>query len=203
LRALSSSLSHDHDPKDFPPRALLQFLGIGAILPALSRGATTALPEPTATSGADERFLKLLGRPPATPHPVGDYIPACRVGNLLYLSTTYARVAGKPVHLGLVGGEATLEAGQLAARGAAFAVLETIIAEVGSLAAVKRIVTVTGYVASADGFYQQPVVMNGASAVMIEVFGEAAGRSTRSAIGVKTLSGNTSVAISAIVELHA
>jgi enamine deaminase RidA (YjgF/YER057c/UK114 family) len=181
-------------------RALLQFLGIGALLPSLSRGASTAtFSDPTA--GADERFLKLLGRPVAKPQPVGDYVPACRVGNLLYLSTTYARVAGKPVHTGLVGGDATIDAGKLAARDAAFAVLETLVSELGSLASVKRIVTVTGYVASADGFYQQPVVMNGASAVMIEVFGEAAGRSTRSAVGVKALSGNTSVAISAIVEL--
>lgn len=151
---------------------------------------------------ADQRLVELLGRPPAQPEPIGLYAASRRVGRLLYLSTTVARQNGQPIHQGLVGRDLDLAGGVQAARATALALLETVFHELGSLGRVRQIVNIIGYVASADNFYMQADVMNGASQVLIDVLGTERGKASRSAIGVAALSRNAAVAISGVVEFR-
>lgn len=168
----------------------------------LALAAAPAILHAAPTAAVDQRFLKALGRPPRPPAPIGNYVPVRRSGRLLYMSTTTARTAGVPDFQGAVGGELTLAQGRQAARAAALALLETIYHELGgSLAGVTQILNMIGYVASADGFHDQAGVMDGASALTIEVLGPAIGRSTRSAIGVKAMSRRAAVSIAATVEV--
>lgn len=154
-------------------------------------------------STRDARLLELLGRPVVKPQPVGAYVPARRAGNLLYLSTTVARDKGVPLFKGAIGSDLTVEQGQAAARATALAILETLYAELGgSLDPLVQLVNMVGYVVSADGFYDQAKVMDGASAVMVDVLGPQVGSSSRSAIGIKGLTGNGAVAISAVAEVR-
>lgn len=152
--------------------------------------------------GRDAQFLRSLGRPLRTPQPIGDYLPARRSGQLLYLSTVVARTDGTPDYRGLVGRDLSLEQAQLAARATALALLEVVAAELGTLDAVAQIVNIIGYVASADGFTRQSDVMDGASAALIDVLGYEAGRTSRSAVGVTALSRNAAIAISGVVEVR-
>ena len=94
--------------------------------------------------------------------------------------------SGVIVHQGLLGAEVTVEQGAIAARWCALNALSVLAAELGSLDRVERVLTVLGFVASAPGFVQQPAVVDGASRLLFDVFGDA-GRHTRSAIGVAAL----------------
>ncbi len=181
---------------DSARRTLLR-LGAGGMI-------ALALPAAAPASEVDQRFLKALGRPPRPPSPVGDYVPVRRSGRLLFLSTTTARTNGVPDFRGTIGGDLPLEKGREAARAAALALLEAVWFELGgTLAPVTQILNMIGYVVSADGFYDQASVMNGATAIMIEVFGPDIGRSSRSAIGVKAMSGRAAIGIAATVEIRA
>ena len=151
---------------------------------------------------ADARFLSLLGRPVQQPQPLGDYVPARRVGNVVYVSTTPAKLGNAPTFPGVVGRDLDVTAAKTSARWAALTLLEYLWHELGgTLAPVRQFVSLTGYVASADGFHDQAEVMNGASAVLIEVFGGETGKPTRSAIGVRHMPRNASVAVGGIVEI--
>ena len=178
-------------------RRVLVFAGLAGGLLAATRIAA-------AESRRDARLIELLGRPVGRPQPVGAYVPARRSGNLLYLSTTVARDrGGVPLFKGAVGGELTLDQGRAAARAAALSILETLHAELGgSLEPLVQIVNMIGYVVSADGFFDQAKVMDGASGLMVDVLGPEAGASSRSAIGIKGLTGNGAVAISAVAEVR-
>lgn len=152
----------------------------------------------------DDRFLELLGRPVQQPQPLGDYLPARRVGNIVYVSTTPAKLGNAPTFPGVVGRDLDVAAGKTSARWAALTLLEYLWNELGgTLAPVRQFVSLTGYVASAEGFHDQADVMNGASAVLIEVFGAEVGKPTRSAIGVRHMPRNASVAVGGIVEVAA
>ena len=152
----------------------------------------------------DDRFLELLGRPVQQPQPLGDYLPARRVGNIVYVSTTPAKLGNAPTFPGVVGRDLDVAAGKTSARWAALTLLEYLWNELGgTLASVRQFVSLTGYVASAEGFHDQADVMNGASAVLIEVFGAEVGKPTRSAIGVRHMPRNASVAVGGIVEVAA
>jgi enamine deaminase RidA (YjgF/YER057c/UK114 family) len=119
---------------------------------------------------ADARFLSLLGRLVQQPQPLGDYLPARRVGNVVYLSTTPAKIGSAITFPGVVGRDLDVAAARTSARWAALTLLEYLWHELGgTLAPVRQFVSLTGYVASADGFHDQAEVMNGASAVLIEV----------------------------------
>lgn len=173
-------------------------LGAGLALAAAPTALLAAVPE------VDQRFLKALGGAPRPAQPIGDYVPVRRSGRILYLSTTTARTNGTPDFQGALGAELNVEQGRKAARAAALAMLETVYNALGgTLAPVTQILNMIGYVASADGFYDQAGVMNGATAVLIEVFGPEIGRSTRSAIGVKAMSRQAAVSIAATVEVAA
>ncbi len=149
-----------------------------------------------------EEKLRELGidLPPA-PKPLGSYVPIVRTGNLVYLSGMLPLVDGKLTHTGKVGGEITPEQAQEDARIAAVNALSVIKAEIGELSRVRRCVKLTGFVASTPDFTAQPGVVNGASDLMAEVFGDA-GRHAREAVGVPVLPLDSPVEISFIFEIE-
>ncbi|MTD17069.1 RidA family protein [Nakamurella sp. YIM 132087] len=137
---------------------------------------------------------------PAVPAAAGSYVPTARTGNLLLTSGQLPFVDGVLPATGKVGAEITAEDARGYARLCAINILAAIHDAVG-LDAVARVVKLVGFVASADGFTGQPGVVNGASDLLVEVFGEA-GRHARSAVGVAELPLGTPVEVEAIVELH-
>jgi len=148
-----------------------------------------------------EARLKALGLelPPA-PKPIASYVPAVRTANLVFLAGQGPMADGKPTITGKVGGEVSEEQGNKAARATTLVLLAVLRAELGSLDRVARIVKVVGFVNSAPGFTRQPWVMNGASDLLVEIFGEA-GRHARSSVGVSELPLNIPVEIELIVEI--
>jgi len=136
---------------------------------------------------------------PAASKPLAAYVPAVRTGNLVYTSGQLPLVDGNPTHIGKVGAGVTPEQGKQAARTCALNALAAIDALVG-VDAVARVVKVVGFVASAAGFNGQPAVVNGASELLGEVFGDA-GKHARSAVGVSELPLDAPVEVELIVEL--
>jgi enamine deaminase RidA (YjgF/YER057c/UK114 family) len=150
-----------------------------------------------------EARLQQLGitlPPPSTP--LANYVPAVRVGNLLFLSGHGPRRDRPGGVRGKVGAEVTPEQAYEVAREVGLCLLATIRATLGSLDRVKRVVKVLGMVLSADGFSEQPKVINGCSDLMVEVFGEAAGKHARSAVGMAGLPMNIPVEIEMILEVE-
>jgi enamine deaminase RidA (YjgF/YER057c/UK114 family) len=146
-----------------------------------------------------DRLAELGLTLPAVATPAGSYVPAVRSGSHVYVSGQVPFADGVLLATGKVGAEVTPElARELAARCAlnALAAIEDLV----GLAAVVRVVKVTGFVASAAGFTGQPGVINGASELFGAVFGEA-GRHARSAIGVAELPLNAPVEVEVIVEV--
>jgi enamine deaminase RidA (YjgF/YER057c/UK114 family) len=160
-----------------------------------SAGPTSQKP---ASPEAKLKALK-IELPPA-PKPIASYIPAVRTGNLMFLAGQGPLAGGKPTITGKVGAEVSEEQANKAARETALVLLSVLRAEVGSLDRVARIVKVVGFVNSAPGYTRQPWVMNGASDLFVEVFGEA-GRHARSSVGVSELPLNIPVEIELIVEI--
>ncbi|MEU4417348.1 RidA family protein [Nocardia salmonicida] len=136
--------------------------------------------------------------PPVAP-PVAAYIPAVRTGSLVYTSGQLPFVDGELSAVGKVGAEVDVEQAKEAARLCALNALAAVHDLVG-LDQVVRVVKVVGFVASAPGFGDQPIVINGASEFLGEVFGEA-GVHARSAVGVSELPKNTPVEVELIVEV--
>lgn len=137
---------------------------------------------------------------PEAAKPLAAYIPALRVGNLIYTAGQIPLVAGKLELTGKVGQDVTLEQAAELAKVCAINGLAAIKSVIGDLDQITRIVKVTGFVNSAPGFSQQPAVIDGASAFFGEVFGEA-GKHARSAVGVSELPANAPVEIEFIVEI--
>lgn len=131
---------------------------------------------------------------PEVPQPAGSYVPAVRVGGLIFTAGQLPFQGGSLLHTGKVGDAVDVEEAQDAARLCALNALAAVVTEVGGLDEINRIVKVTGYVASADGFTRQPEVLNGASDFLGEVFGEA-GKHVRSAVGVAELPLNAPVEV--------
>jgi enamine deaminase RidA (YjgF/YER057c/UK114 family) len=136
---------------------------------------------------------------PSVVPPVAAYVPAVRTGNLVYTSGQLPMVAGAMAHTGLVGGPVTPEQAKALARVCGLNALAAVDALVG-LDSVVRIVKVVGFVASAPGFTGQPGVVNGASELFGEVFGEA-GVHARSAVGVAALPLDSPVEVELVVEV--
>ena len=139
-----------------------------------------------------------LALPPVVP-PVAAYVPAVRTGSLVYTSGQLPMVDGAMAATGLVGGPVSPETAKEQARVCALNALAAIDALVG-LDSVTRVVKVVGFVASAPGFTGQPGVVNGASELLGEVFGDA-GRHARSAVGVAVLPLDAPVEVELIVEV--
>ena len=137
---------------------------------------------------------------PSVPKPAAAYIPAKKVGNLVFCSGQGPSVEGKLIHIGKVGTEKTLKEGYEAARICALNCLAAVKALVGSLDKVEEIVQVRGFVNSAPDFGQQPKVINGASELLEQIFGEK-GKHTRCALGTSSLPRNITVELEMIVKV--
>ena len=151
-----------------------------------------------------EKKLKELGLDLGTVSaPVANYVNAVRTGNLLFLAGKGPR-AGKDGKrpLGKVGREYSAEQAYEHARGVGLDLLAVMRAELGSLDKVKRVVKVLGMVNSAEGFQEQPKVINGFSDLMVEVFGEAIGKHARSAVGMAELPMGIPVEIEMVLEVE-
>ncbi|MGH9784676.1 MAG: RidA family protein [Terriglobia bacterium] len=138
---------------------------------------------------------------PEPPKPVAAYVPCVRTGNLLFVSGQVPRERGVLRFSGHVGGNLNLAEGQQAARICALNALSVVKGEVGNLDRVRRIVKLTGFVASAAGFTDQPKVVDGASTLLAELFGEK-GQHARAAVGVNELPLGSAVEIEMIVEVE-
>jgi enamine deaminase RidA (YjgF/YER057c/UK114 family) len=151
-------------------------------------------------STPEERLAELGLTLPEVTKPVAAYVPTVRTGPYVYVSGQVPLVDGALPASGKVGAEVPADiAKELAAR-CALNALAAVKAEVGELAAVKRVVKVLGFVASAPDFTGQPGVINGASELLVAVFGEA-GAHARSAVGVAVLPLDAPVEVELIVEL--
>lgn len=146
-----------------------------------------------------ERLSELGITLPAVAAPVAAYVPAIRVGDQVWTSGQLPFVDGKLPAVGKLGADITVEQGADYARQAALNALATVDALVG-INNVKRVLKIVGFVASADGFAEQPAVVNGASNLIGEIFGEA-GAHARSAVGVAELPLSSPVEIEIIVEV--
>ncbi len=147
-----------------------------------------------------EERLRALGLElPPVAKPAGNYVPAVRAGSLLFTAGQVPFEGGELRLTGKVGEAVSMEEAQRAARLCALNALAAAASEAGGLDRVSRIVKVVGYVASAPGFNGQPQVLNGASDLLGEVFGEA-GLHARSAVGVAELPLNAPVEVELVVE---
>ena len=149
-----------------------------------------------------EGRLAQLGHPlPATPPVAGLYVPATRAGDVVFTSGAIPTRDGAVTLRGKVGAEVTIEQAQDAARLALVNALSAVAAETGSLRRIMRVIRLTGYVASAPGFTDQSQVMDAASQLLVDVFGDV-GRSARSAVGVAELPLGATVEIELVVLLR-
>lgn len=150
---------------------------------------------------AEERAASLGVAIPEPPTPKGSYRPARRIGDLVFTSGMSAVRDGERRYVGKLGREVSIEDGYASARHAVVNCLAAVRSLVGSLDAVTDVVRVTGYVNSAPGFDRQPAVVDGASDLLGELFGER-GQHARSAIGVSDLPFGISVEVELVVAVH-
>jgi enamine deaminase RidA (YjgF/YER057c/UK114 family) len=144
-----------------------------------------------------ERLKELSIELPQASKAMGLYAPVKIVGNMAYVSGQGPLVDGKLSCIGKVGKDVTIEQAQAAARQVAINTLAALHEYIGDLNKIKTVVKVLGFVASAEGFNEQPSVINGFSQVFLDVFGEN-GRHARSAVGTNELPSNISVEIESI-----
>lgn len=148
----------------------------------------------------DKRLADLGIMLPDAPAPAGAYVACVQTGNLLFVS---GQIAAGPQGLirGRLGEDMDLAAGQAAARACGLALLAQARAALGSLDRVTRVVKLTGFVNSTPGFTDQPEVVNGASDLMAEVFGDA-GRHARAAVSAASLPRGVAVEVEAVFEVR-
>lgn len=146
----------------------------------------------------EERLRELGIVLPEAPQPVAAYVPAVRSGELLYVSGQLCFNGGALQYQGRVGREVSQQQGYEAARTAVINSLAIVKQELGSLERVSQVVRLTGYVACTPDFYDQPKVINGASELLQEVFGQR-GCHARSAVGVCALPLNSPVEIELMI----
>jgi len=151
------------------------------------------------TSSARARLAELGYELPGVSSPKGTYVPAVRTGNLVFVAGQVPVVDGKLAASGKVGAEVTAEQACLLSARCALAALAAI-DHLSGIENVTRIVKVSGFVASSPGFTGQADVLNGASDLLISVFGEA-GRHARTTIGVPVLPLNSPVEVEVIAEV--
>ena len=147
----------------------------------------------------DQRLQELGITLPAAAAPVASYVPVVIHGELAYVSGQISFVDGELVK-GRLGDDVSLEDGMAAARGCGLMILAQLKAALGSLDRVERVVKLGGFVNSTPDFTDQPKVINGASDLMLEVFGEA-GKHARAAVGVPALPLGVAVEVDAVVAI--
>ena len=146
----------------------------------------------------EERLKELqIELPEATPA-LASYLRTVRNGDIVYVSGQLPIVAGNLIHIGKVGGTVSAEDAASAARQCAINSIAALKSELGDLSKVSRIIKITGFVASDPSFTGQPQVVNGASDLFVDVFGEI-GRHARSAVGVASLPFDAPVEVELIV----
>lgn len=150
----------------------------------------------------EKKLLDLGINLPEPAAPLASYVPAVRTGNYVYTSGQLPTVNGELIHTGKVGLVIDIESAQECAKTSIINCLAAIKKEIGSLDKIKRVVKLTGFVASEKNFINQPQVINGGSDLLLAVFGEA-GKHARSAVGVSELPKDAPVEIELIVELLA
>lgn len=148
-----------------------------------------------------ERELEKLGFVLPTPKPLAVYIPAVRTGNLVYTAGQGPTVDGQPKFTGKLGRELNEEQGYQAAQLCIVNCLACVKSVIGDLDKVEQVIKLLGFVASVDGFTRQPWVMNGASELLVKLFGEK-GKHARSAIGTNTLPQDIPVEVEMIVRVR-
>lgn len=149
-------------------------------------------------SGYNERFLKAFNEMTKgkgkTPVPTGNYVASASLPGLIFSAGQIAICQGEVLHPGKIGLDITLEQAYQAARLACLNCLSGIYEETGTLENIERIVKLNGYVCCDDDFNKLPEVMDGASDVLVEIFGEK-GKHPRATIGVAKLTFNASVEV--------
>ena len=148
----------------------------------------------------EEKLTQLGFRLPEVPKPLASYIPVKKIGNLIYTAGQIPLKEGQLKYKGKLGKDISLEEGKAAAEICTINCLSVIKSVLGNLDNVKQIVKVTVFVNSAEGFVDQPKVANGASDLLVSVFGEN-GKHVRSAVGVNELPIDAAVEIEMIVEV--
>ena len=162
----------------------------------VAAGAAGAL-----TAATPEEKLAELGiQLPAVPAAIANYVPAVRSGNLVFLAGQIAKGPDGKFITGKVGRDLTVEQAADVARTCAIQLIAVLKAELGDLSKVKRIVRVGGFVNCTDDFTAQPKVVNGASDLLVAVFGDA-GRHARAAVGVNSLPAGAPVEVELVAEV--
>ncbi len=153
------------------------------------------------TQDFDAQVVSLGLRLPPAPKPVATYVPAVQAGDLLFVSGVLPFCDGTLTCTGKLGRDLTVEQGYEAARVAVLNALAIVAGHAGTLNRVARVVKLVGHVASAEGFVQQPAVINGASDLLVRIFGDA-GRHARAALGAAQLPLDAPVELELIVQLR-
>jgi len=149
----------------------------------------------------EQRLVELGIKLPDAPVPVASYVPCVRTGNLIFISgqgPVYNKVRK---YTGKVGKERTKEEGYQAAYICALNLLAQLKNYIGDLDKVEKIVHIKGFVASGNDFYEQPFVVNGASDLMVKLFGDEIGMHSRCAIGINVLPNDITAEVEMIVEV--
>ncbi|NLC68350.1 MAG: RidA family protein [Clostridiaceae bacterium] len=150
-----------------------------------------------------ERMKELGIKLPKPPVPMGVYFPAKQFGEkFIYVSGQGPVVNGNALYKGKVGKELSLEDGQKAAYACMLNILGILEEKIKDLNKVKSVVKILGFVASAEDFFDQPKVINAASQLLVDIFGEDIGKASRSAVGTNVLPGNIPVEIEALFEIE-
>lgn len=150
---------------------------------------------------SEEELRKTGINLPEPSEPIGNYTSLVRSGNLLFVSGMLPRVNGKILFTGKVGGEITIQEGYDAAKLCVLNSLSAVKAEIKNLDKISRVVKVVGYVASEKSFFDQPRVVDGASDILVRIFGNR-GKHARVSVGVSELPGNAPVEIEVIFEIR-
>lgn len=173
----------------------------GCVIPAIHTPRSCYIQKQMAHEQTPEEKLAALGFAlPEAPAPGGNYLSAKRVGALIYLAGVIS-TSPSGVIAGTAGADRTIEDGYDGARACALTQLAVLKRELGSLGAIAEIVSVNGYVNAVAGFADSPAVVNGASDLLIQLFGDA-GRHVRAAIGVSALPRNALVELQMTVRVQ-
>jgi enamine deaminase RidA (YjgF/YER057c/UK114 family) len=177
-------------------------LALGAILHAWLSSSPLVVAQTAGGAGLEARLRELKIELPPVSKPTNTLVNAVRVGDMLYVSGTGpARQNGKPVP-GRLGQDLDIDKGRAAAREVGLQMLAVVKAELGSLDKVQRLVKTFGMVNATLDFRSHPEVINGFSDLMVDVFGEEAGKGARSAVGMGSLPGGIPVEIEAIFQVR-
>jgi enamine deaminase RidA (YjgF/YER057c/UK114 family) len=148
----------------------------------------------------EERLAELGIELPAAPAPIASYVPVAQAGELAFVAAQIPMQDGTVLLSGKVGGDVTVEQAQEAARRCALQAVSALRERFGTLERVRGIVQVMVFVASAPGFTEQPKVANGASDVLVEIFGEE-GKHARAAVGVAELPMGAAVEVALVARI--